>query len=182
MLVLLAVLAVLGMCAARPHESTSAHLLVLKSVDQDSAVVRKNLTVSINVFNIGKSPAFDITIDDSEAGDAAGVSLVEGTRTFTIDKIPAGENRTHTYVVNPLLAGTISYAPAKVAYKLEPRGEVTNTVVSNALHSVPVLTSEEHARLTATHVKEWVIFSVLSLGLVLAPYTVYNTAAKNLRA
>jgi len=178
---ILLVCAVLGLALAKPHESSDAHLLVLKSVDNYDAVVQQNLTITVNVFNVGKGPAFDVDVDDSEAWTQEGVSLVGGVRKVKVDKIPSGESRSNVYVVAPQLPGKLILGSTKVTYKNEPKADDSKTVHSNVMPELPVLTSAEYSRRTAKHYKEWFVFLILSGMLVGVPFYVYKTSLQKLK-
>eukprot|EP00999_Lentomonas_sp_LEN2_P000667 NODE_1662_length_778_cov_89.248848_g1613_i0.p1 GENE.NODE_1662_length_778_cov_89.248848_g1613_i0~~NODE_1662_length_778_cov_89.248848_g1613_i0.p1 ORF type:complete len:184 (+),score=36.36 NODE_1662_length_778_cov_89.248848_g1613_i0:144-695(+) len=166
---------------ARPIEDSKARLMVLKTVDKYDAVVHNNLTVSITVFNVGKSPAFEVEVDDSAAWAAHGVGLVEGEKKTVVDKINSGENVTHTYVVSPALSGELESQSTKVTYKFEPKGTEQRVVLSNTLPSLPVLTPAEYSRRNAKHYKEWFIFMLFGTLLVAVPWYVQKQALQALQ-
>eukprot|EP00992_Anisonema_acinus_P008445 TRINITY_DN4537_c0_g1_i1.p1 TRINITY_DN4537_c0_g1~~TRINITY_DN4537_c0_g1_i1.p1 ORF type:complete len:188 (+),score=42.22 TRINITY_DN4537_c0_g1_i1:53-616(+) len=164
---------------AGARQDSDAHLLVLKSVDPSEPVADQHLTVSVNVFNVGKSPAFDVEIDDS-LWPAEGVVKVEGENTAKISKILAGSNQTHTYVIKPQVPGELNTVASKVVYKLEPEGEDAKVVHSNTLPVLKVLTQAEYDKLHTKHYKEWFTFFVLSLIPVGLPGCMFMMAQTKL--
>eukprot|EP00993_Chasmostoma_nieuportense_P004387 NODE_5059_length_704_cov_78.769497_g4896_i0.p1 GENE.NODE_5059_length_704_cov_78.769497_g4896_i0~~NODE_5059_length_704_cov_78.769497_g4896_i0.p1 ORF type:complete len:188 (+),score=50.41 NODE_5059_length_704_cov_78.769497_g4896_i0:72-635(+) len=173
------ILAILFSVSTR--EITEAHLLVLKSVDKENAIEQTNLTVSVNIFNVGKSPAYSIEIDDSNWG-ADVVQQVEGPHKATIERILPGANQTYSFVIAPLMAGELTSLPARVSYLLEPKGEEQKVVLSNTLPPLPVLTQTEYHKRTTKHYREWFIFLMLSCIPIGIPATMFMVAEKRLQA
>lgn len=176
----------------------SAFLLVHKNVDSPAAVATRNLTVSVTVFNVGGSNAFDVALDDSTWPAEATVSGAE--KSWEIIE-PRG-SVTHEYtVLLPRIPAVpqIETAPAKVTFAAEPKGEVVRTVLSNDIIDVhypsalspqdrmkyprnllEVLSPEEADRRHSRRVKEWVTFVFLLIIPVLMPFTFWNQASKSL--
>eukprot|EP00994_Dinema_validum_P004111 NODE_2145_length_757_cov_124.043785_g1728_i0.p1 GENE.NODE_2145_length_757_cov_124.043785_g1728_i0~~NODE_2145_length_757_cov_124.043785_g1728_i0.p1 ORF type:complete len:193 (+),score=42.62 NODE_2145_length_757_cov_124.043785_g1728_i0:70-648(+) len=163
-------------------DQEAPHLLVLKSVDKYDPVAGHNLTVSINIFNIGQSPAHDVEVDDSQGWPSEGVKEVEGPKTFKLEKLTSGSNQTYSYVVSPQHPGELRTGAAKILYRLEAKGEETKTVKSNTLPVLPVLTSAEYEKKNTKHLKEWFTFFMLSLIPVGLPGCMYMMATNKLAA
>jgi len=174
----------------------SAFLLVHKNVDSPAAVATRNLTVTVTVFNVGGSNAFDVSLDDSHWPAEATVSGAEKTW----DVVEASASVTHEYtVLLPRIpaAKAIETSPAKVTFAAEPKGEVVRSVLSNDIIDVnyagnpqdrmkfprnllEVLSPEEADRRHSRRVKEWVTFVFLLIIPVLMPFTFWNQASKSL--
>lgn len=174
----------------------SAFLLVHKNVDSPAAVATRNLTVTVTVFNVGGSNAFDVSLDDSNWPAEASVSGAEASWEI----IEPRGSVTHEYtVLLPRIpaAKAIETAPAKVTFAAEPKGEVVRSVLSNDIIDVnyagspqdrmkfprnllEVLSPEEADRRHSRRVKEWVTFVFLLIIPVLMPFAFWKRASNSL--
>eukprot|EP00178_Gracilaria_changii_P025763 TRINITY_DN79243_c0_g1_i1.p1 TRINITY_DN79243_c0_g1~~TRINITY_DN79243_c0_g1_i1.p1 ORF type:complete len:191 (-),score=22.84 TRINITY_DN79243_c0_g1_i1:86-658(-) len=151
-----------------------AHILAMKTFDPPSYVAQnKNITVNIQLFNIGQQAAYEISVDDEQGHGMQ----VQGKRTFDVDKLAAGSNITLTYSGTCDQPTTLPSTAAKVVYKLEPKSDETKTVWSNQNKVLKVLTASEYERINAKHYKEWITFLVLSAAIPIGlPWAVYRHA------
>jgi len=155
------------------------HLLVLKSVDQYEVVANKNLTISLNVFNVGGGTAYNVNVDDT-AWAADSVTDIEGLKTATFESLEPGTNETHTYVVAAKMPGELPSAAAKVTYQSDASSEDGKMVYSNILPRLPVLTLSDYNKKNTRHIKEWLTFFVLALIPVGLPACMYILASQKL--
>jgi len=159
--------------------SDRANLIVQKSLFGETAVVDEELPVIVRVFNVGESTAYDITFEDPTWTDA--FELAAGLRSAHWDKLAAGANVSHVFVVRPKRVGIFQTLAAKLLYRNSPNGP-TQTGFSSTLGKVSVESHSEHAKRNAAHYKEWSVFALLA-GLSIAPaawvwYSLASTAPK----
>jgi hypothetical protein len=168
------------LCASQ--KTKTAHLLVLKSLDKAEVVENEAVAVTINLFNVGKSAAVSIDIDDSMWGHS--IKEITGSQTATLDRIQPGFNQTHRYVIAAPASGALSVGATKVTYNSDPVGQEgkAKVVYSNILPELPVLTRVEYTKRTTRHLKEWGVFILLALVPVGLPALMYVLAREKLRA
>jgi len=131
--------------AAAGEASTSAHLLVQKSVEEKQLVIGQNMTIKINLFNAGSGEATQVSVNDPD-WDTKHFEIVTGagSTSATFPSIAPGANVTHSFVVVPKVSGQFSAGPSMVSYKAGDTSEVT-TGTSNHLPRLPILsTTEKH--------------------------------------
>eukprot|EP01104_Vermistella_antarctica_P006275 TRINITY_DN16990_c0_g1_i1.p1 TRINITY_DN16990_c0_g1~~TRINITY_DN16990_c0_g1_i1.p1 ORF type:complete len:194 (+),score=60.96 TRINITY_DN16990_c0_g1_i1:169-750(+) len=101
-------------------------LLVHKSFDYNAEiVVGGNLTVSVELFNIGDGAAYDISVDDTQ--DWIGWNVIDGSLKQTIPKISAGEKHTYSVVVSATNTNALRPVRAIVTYTEESGGDTITT-------------------------------------------------------
>eukprot|EP01125_Pyxidicula_operculata_P004589 TRINITY_DN172_c0_g1_i1.p1 TRINITY_DN172_c0_g1~~TRINITY_DN172_c0_g1_i1.p1 ORF type:complete len:184 (-),score=46.83 TRINITY_DN172_c0_g1_i1:126-677(-) len=132
--------------------------------------VGKDLVVTLEVFNVGDSSAYEVVVEDDWAADR--YELVSGLFSAKWDEIPAGGNVTHVFVVQPTRAGEFRTVRAVARYA--DADKYTYTSFSTHLFEWRVYDLNEVDKRTGAHLKEWFIFLILSAVTVAGPYYYYN--------
>jgi hypothetical protein len=154
-------------------------LLVYKHVKDYEAILNNNLTVTLTIYNVGESAAYDVNVKDNDWPEGS-FDTIEGENKANFDKIEPGTNVTFSYTVVPRSTGEIETVPAIVTFKpVQDADETeTKTARSNGLPKIPVLTQSEYDKRHDSHVDEWAIFFVL-LSLPVGVPTVMYLFANN---
>jgi len=160
-IVTLVAIACLNGAAAQDDTTPSqAHLIVHKYVVEDQLVIGKNMTIKIDVYNAGESPASAVLIDDP-MWDTDHFHVLGATRA-SFPVLEPGKSVSLSFVVVPKSTGVFSAGPSLVTYVAgtaagSKGAEISGT--SNALPRIPILSQlEEHLKLALR------IGSVLSFG------------------
>jgi len=175
----LAVLLVLAL-AASAVVGEEAELIVAKTVLTRNPVVNQEMMVSVRIFNVGSGPAYDITLNDmswlrenftAEAG-------ILGARW---EKLAAGQNITHNFVVIPSRPTVMRAAPATVSYHSSARGGKELTAFS----SIPnygylrIYRANEVPNRSLPHYFEWTVFAALIAAALALPAVLYTSSKKS---
>jgi uncharacterized protein (DUF58 family) len=148
-----------------------ADLAVRKMLMSRPITYGQDVAVSVRIFNVGTAPAYDIFLNDS-TWDPDAFSVEIGLTEAKWDRIPAGSNITHNYVVRPLIVGEFTMKPAVVHYHNVPKGP-RRVSYSTSLGKLKIYSETEAPRRGGSHLKEWAIFVGLSALSVIFPLTVY---------
>jgi len=148
-----------------------SYLIVKKSILSSEIVATKEVAVNIKIFNVGASTAYDVQLHDN--WDDAKFSIPVGLADAKWDKLIAGGNLSHTYLVSPEAPGKFDVSPAKVTYRDHPKSQVY-AVLSTPVKPLSVVPKSVHERQTSAHLQEWGIFFGLSLISVGAPFLYWN--------
>lgn len=136
----------------------------------------QNFTVQITVHNIGDAAAYGVKVNDAWAPEA--FEVAEGATALSWEEIAAGASVSSNYSVTPTLEADYFSGPAEVTYQATLDG-AAQTASSSALGWMRIINDELYARLTATHTREWTIFSIGLLFFVAAPLAVYSYIQMN---
>jgi len=147
--------------------NANADILAYKYHVTNYAVVDEDLVVSIKIFNVGETTAFDVSVTDEWPEDSFG--RVSGIHSALFERIPPGGNVSHSFIVKPKMSGYFESNPAKVEYRNSPRGLV-EVSYSNNIGTFDVDATNELARRTNPHWKEWGIFALLGFVAILPAY------------
>lgn len=178
-------------CGAFAQEGPS--LVVHKTLDSDNAVIGRNLTVTIAVYNIGPAAAFDVELADTWNLEP----IVSGSNEKKWGTIEPRGSVTHSFSLIPTSTNRVDTQPAKVTYAAEAKGEKRSTATSNDIvdvhyggrpdermshprNSVAVISAEEYARQSSKRIKEWITFCLLLVIPVLMPAYFWKVSANNL--
>merc|ERR1711974_361086 len=170
-LIAVVLLALLGVVHAE-----EPRLIVKKALLTTNVVAQKDLAINVQVFNVGDGVAHDVVLNDVFASDE--FETVVGGAAANWEKIPAGGNVTHAFVVRPLNDGALNTATATVTYRAAPNGA---TKVS---HSTPVPATTVHSdksggKQSAFQLVVWLKFGALALVPVLLPFLVWGMTQVN---
>mmetsp|Transcript_11652 Transcript_11652/g.15842 ORF Transcript_11652/g.15842 Transcript_11652/m.15842 type:complete len:228 (-) Transcript_11652:102-785(-) len=117
-----------------------ALLLARKYIVESPSVASENLTIMVEIFNLGDSAAFGVKLRDDSivlAGDT--FEFVEGTADASWEKIGAGANITHKYVVKAMSTGVLQLGSASITYRPTSDSSDTKTVLSTSPVPTPLL-------------------------------------------
>lgn len=179
--------------------ATTPLLIVNKALTASEIIIGETIKVTITITNVGRSPAFNVELDDETWGGANGKNSVQyqvtGVKTASLGKITPGGKATHSYSVTLTELGPVVLDPAKVTFTAEEGDSAKvftaySTRVNEGLEGqlidkrsvVSVLTAAEYDRKYSAHVKEWIFFLIL-LGVPLGiPLYIYFLRTKELDA
>jgi len=130
----------------------------------------KNFTVEINIFNVGDSNAFDVSVVDEWPNSFA---FVKGKNQAKFDHVLAGGREHFNFSVSPSFEGELEGFAAKVHY-LPAENAQLQTGYSTSSRNITFLSAELYAKITAKHYREWAVFSGGLLLALLAPLFVYT--------
>eukprot|EP01092_Planopodium_desertum_P011244 TRINITY_DN51396_c0_g1_i2.p2 TRINITY_DN51396_c0_g1~~TRINITY_DN51396_c0_g1_i2.p2 ORF type:complete len:185 (-),score=40.39 TRINITY_DN51396_c0_g1_i2:27-581(-) len=155
-------------------------LLVSKTILDSEIISTKELTVNIKIFNVGDSSAYNIKLEDSESWPEGQFSFVYGLPVASWERLPAGENVTHTFVLKVNRpSGYFATVPAKVLYTFTKNSAYPQRGSSTDLGVVPIYRASLTQRKTSPHLFEWFVFSILAGGACAAPFYVWRFYTKN---
>eukprot|EP00003_Mantamonas_plastica_P025383 TRINITY_DN496_c0_g2_i2.p1 TRINITY_DN496_c0_g2~~TRINITY_DN496_c0_g2_i2.p1 ORF type:complete len:197 (+),score=43.36 TRINITY_DN496_c0_g2_i2:54-644(+) len=168
-------------CQGDQAAAEDAPMLVLrKQILQERAVVGKELTVELTVYNIGQSTAFDVSVLDDSWFEANEIfEPIIGLKKITWTKIAPGSNATHAIILRPLKKGYYTSVPAAISYSSASGKQQLG--FSNNLGDMYVFSPRELDRNTTPNVREWINFSVLATVPIGFPALVYYWIQKNFK-
>lgn len=100
--------------AEESEDEERAVLMARKSITGTDVLVGGNLTVTIDIFNAGTSPAYAVEVTD--VSDPS-LELIGGSLRARFDRVDAGATVKHTYNVKPLASGKLKFTAADIKYK-----------------------------------------------------------------
>merc|ERR1712000_278225 len=163
MMRLLSVL-LLVFCFSAVFAESGARLIISRAILNEELIVGKDTVVNVEIYNVGDEPAFDI--EYTEFGAFEQFEPVVGVSTgATWPKLAPGNKISHNFVVKPKAAGSFVVGNAEVTYRDHSVSADTRVVRIVDRMEYPVVLFSEYQRMTAPHVKEWLIFG----GLLLVP-------------
>ncbi|EIE23186.1 hypothetical protein COCSUDRAFT_66208 [Coccomyxa subellipsoidea C-169] len=113
-------------------EDQGPHLVARKFLPGKDLVVGRNTTVAIELYNAGKSAAYEVVVTDgewqSEYFEFDPEAMVE-----TVERIPAGATVRVEFTLIPVKVGSGITAPAQITYKLEEGAKNLQTAVSTTM-------------------------------------------------
>eukprot|EP00976_Prorocentrum_cordatum_P100854 1192397-Prorocentrum_minimum.AAC.5 len=170
-----------GVCSAEydaedSGELTEAHLIARKTIAEKMSVSGENATVTVQIFNAGSSAAHNIQLKDSTF-PAAFYDLVEGSFTASWEKIGAGANVSHTFVVKPKNAGVMMSAPAVVTYRPSDDSDEEQTMLSTSVMGRPVHSMTQKYGVLALQLGQYITLGILKTQ---ADWTMFGGIAATL--
>ena len=164
------VIAILALGAVAEEETLPdrARVLVYKQLMTDPVVEGQDMTLTYSVFNVGKSSAFDVVVQDKWPEEIW--ERVEGDPLASFPVVEPNSNVTYNVTLKPLKAGQFESERASVTYAFGPEGNLEQTSgFSTDLLPMVVLSALEYEHMTALYVREWTTFAALFLGPVVLP-------------
>jgi len=151
------------------------NLISKKSVFASRGVqptVGQEMIVTIEIFNVGSSPAYDVRLDDKWHVDY--FAPVSGAAQTSWEVIPAGANVSHVIILVPKSSGYMETRRATVDYRETSNGEEIRSV-STSVQGLRIYEPNEVDWLSfgGSHIKEWSVFLVFASVTVLAPGLFY---------
>ncbi|XP_053202255.1 translocon-associated protein subunit beta-like [Panonychus citri] len=160
------------LCQAEGEATPSgARLLIEKKVLNKYLVESKDLIISYNIHNVGESAAVDVTIKDANLPEEY-FQVVSGLSSFTIPRIAANSNVSHTVVYRPKTGvwGQFNFTSAEVNYL--PREESQDVQIG--FTSEPgegyIVSLKEFDRRFSPHILDWFAFAVMSMPTLVIPF------------
>jgi len=130
--------------------------------------VGKEMIVSLQIFNIGTSSGYEVTVNDFWPD----FDLSSGLESVKWEEVPAGTNYTHTFVIIPNKSGDFKARRATLLYK-DSNGNSHETL-SNEPYHLRIYELNEVDKRAGAHLIEWVGFFFLSLLVTAFPAGVYG--------
>lgn len=143
------------------------------------AVVGNNLTVKLEIFNVGQKPAYNIEIDDVEAW-GPDFELVEGNMTGSFTKLNPNSNVIWEYIIVPHKEGKHIGKEALVKYAENPSEEAKFWTQSSHAYDLEILSRDRWLK-SRFHYKEWAFFLILSFVPVGLPAFIYAFYSRKLQ-
>ncbi|ELR16574.1 transloconassociated protein subunit beta, putative [Acanthamoeba castellanii str. Neff] len=148
----------------------NAELLVRKTLTNTEILSSRAVVVKINIFNTGKTSAYDVELFDQDWLKNFDVKV--GIPTATWDKIAPGQNVSHYFVVQPKagVANTVVRAlPGYVQYRETAKGplQARLSIPPSRIQFREALEGEVRS---GSHLAHWGIFSFLSVASLLVPF------------
>jgi len=128
---------------------------------------QRNITVQINIFNVGDSSAYDVEINDP--WPKAQFHLVSGKTHAKFEEIPAGGSESLNLTVLPSFHGAFSGLPATVTYSVVDDGGKPQLGSSNPIGNISIIDTTTFEKLTAKHIREWLIVAAALFFTILYP-------------
>eukprot|EP01129_Flabellula_baltica_P003582 TRINITY_DN13334_c0_g1_i1.p1 TRINITY_DN13334_c0_g1~~TRINITY_DN13334_c0_g1_i1.p1 ORF type:complete len:187 (+),score=45.01 TRINITY_DN13334_c0_g1_i1:75-635(+) len=146
-------------------------LLVKKSFGTPdiAPILNNDVTFSITVYNVGNEDALDVILEDELPYQ---FTLTSGFTSASWARLAPGQNYTHSYVAQPGLAGGIPTRLAIVTYSDED-GEEHSTTSSSGGKYIRVYDWKQVDRRDGAHIREWMIFVILSAMSIAIPVAVF---------
>jgi len=157
-------------------------LIVKKSIQNSEITTTGDLVASIEIFNVGRSPVYDVQLEDNSWASQFDVKV--GLLSAKWEKIPADSNITHTFVLAAKegqveLHSLLTTSPAVVRYRESPKAD-QQTVLSTTVGRLHVLGKNADRR-SQPHFKEWGVFGFLALTAILLPFGAWGYLQTNYR-
>jgi len=141
------------------------------SIDNPTPILDTDLLMTLQVFNRGDSPVYDLQITDYVPKE---FDVVYGSVKPYWPELAPGANYTHTYVLRSSKLGYVRFSWATMTYKPTLSSQDA-LVYSNYLGTAEVISG--HSRLergSNPNLLSWFVFGVLYATLVGVPYYLYQ--------
>jgi len=132
-----------------------------------------NLTVSIQIFNVGNGPAYNVKVSDPWPLTSSQFSLLSGSSSEEYEEILPGQNQTFNFSLVPSFSGELAGFPATVQYSPQLDNPNIQFGESNPMANMTIVSAELFDKITAKHFREWLIFLLGSGSLVVGPLVSY---------
>jgi len=150
-------------------------ILVSRSILNHELLVNKDAVVNVEIYNVGEEPALDIQY--MELGSFDEFETVIGAHSASWPKLAPGAKISHNFVVRPAEEGQIVVGNAHVEYRSASNEAHSVRIADRMEYNVDAFS--EYQRATSPHLKEWIIFGVLSVlpsALALSSWLLYQSA------
>jgi len=151
---------------------SSARLIGKKHLVNTEAVVNRKLFVQYQIFNVGNSTAYNVSLVDTSFADDQ-FEVISGFLEANFDRLAAGSNLTHVVVLRPKTAFNYQSERAIVEYQSSPNGE-KEWIYTTDLGTTDILSRSESERRVSPHLAEWAVFLVLCILTVLPAGLVFG--------
>mmetsp|Transcript_9677 Transcript_9677/g.13335 ORF Transcript_9677/g.13335 Transcript_9677/m.13335 type:complete len:189 (+) Transcript_9677:64-630(+) len=165
-------------CVCNVH--SKAILLSHKSFLSSSLAANRDLAVNIKIFNVGDSTAYDVSVEDSENWPNTTFQHVGGLLDAKWDQVAPGSNVSQTFFIRSASGGVFENGPARLSYRDGPKAplEVGYTTSLGRFYIDPNNAGE---RKSSAHLKEWMIYILLSLIPIAPSYLLWQSSTTGQR-
>jgi len=143
------------------NENGFSLLIARRTFLNDTFVENMEMTVRIEIWNLGTKEAMNVVIEENYPSDQ--FSAVEKK---TFEKILATENVTYEYKVTPNFHGVTNIASTHLKYD-------DREAYIDDLQNVLVISTEEYVRRHNLHILDWCVYGVSALVSASVPALVY---------
>jgi len=173
MKLLLVALLATALVASVSAADGDAVLIVQKTLTSEHNLIARSkpVNVSIDVFNVGAGPAYDVALLDDWPNDKFPVTV--GLKSAKWNEIAAGGRVQHNFTVEPRIDGEWQGFAAQISYHASVDAKEMQVGSSTPMRNVTVLSTDLFEKLTAKHIREWTVFWSVSSSLVLLPLFAY---------
>ena len=136
------------------------------------------INVSIICYNVGKAPAYTVSIGDNwgELFD-----ITEGSNATMVDVLDVGESVELNFTVVPLREGHFTGGAATVSYQAEGEGSRIQQAYSAGYRSFTVYPTEVYEQYSRSRTFEWTIIGLGSAIAVAVPFAYWAYIQLNYR-
>jgi len=133
------------------------------------------IDVVITCTNVGKGPAYLVTIGDNMGEN---FEITKGSNTTIIDVLEAGERTQLNFTIVPHLEGGFSGGAAVVSYQAEGEGSRLQQAYSTGFRTFTIYSTEAYDNFSRDKTIEWTILGFGTAAAILLPLALYLTAEK----
>jgi len=173
---LLAISLVFAADTPSEEETGPARLLVEKKIFNKYLVERKDIIIHYHIYNVGKSAAIDVNINDATLSPEY-FTLVSGVSDFTIPRVAPGatHNVTHTivYQTKEGVWGRFNFTSGSVYYKPSEDAKTVQRGLTSEPGEGYIVSAKEFERRFSAHAMDWIVFIVMTLPCVGLPYLLW---------
>lgn len=150
-----------------------ARLLVDKRILNKYLVEARDIVVHYHLFNVGQSPAVDVTVNDISLHQDH-FDVQSGVTMFTIPRLAPSANVTHTVVYRPKTGvwGRFNFTSGSVSYKSEGSSDVQLGLTSEPGEGY-IVSLKEFERRFSPHVLDWLVFFFMTSPSLLIPFLLW---------
>eukprot|EP01087_Luapelamoeba_hula_P014586 TRINITY_DN42_c0_g1_i1.p1 TRINITY_DN42_c0_g1~~TRINITY_DN42_c0_g1_i1.p1 ORF type:complete len:214 (+),score=20.16 TRINITY_DN42_c0_g1_i1:17-658(+) len=151
-------------------------LIVRKDLQNVEVTTGRDLVVTIELFNTGKVPVYDVNLNDERWDDKFENKV--GLTSASWERINPDTNVSHTYVLKPkaVEANTVVYTyPALVSFR-EGSAKGDRTIVySTSVGPIHVWSrTVGDSKRSQPHFQEWALFSLFAATALVLPLAAWN--------
>jgi len=156
------------------EETGPARLLVEKKILNKYLVEGKDVIVHYHIYNVGKSAAIDVNINDATLSPEY-FTPVSGVSDFTIPRVAPGVNVTHTIVYRTKegIWGRFNFTSGSISYKPSEDAKTVQLGLTSEPGEGYIVSAKEFERRFSAHAMDWVVFIVMTLPCVGLPYLLW---------
>lgn len=151
----------------------SARILASKLPLSQYAIENMEYVVEYFLVNVGDKPAAKVSLDDRKAFPTQDYELVKGLLQVHWDKLPAGENVTHSVVIKPRKYGIFNHTSAVVSYYPTEDAKEARISFSSSLGENTVYSQKSYNRQFGQRYTTWLIFLAFTIPTTLLPYYIW---------
>ncbi|KAI1283061.1 Translocon-associated protein subunit beta [Halotydeus destructor] len=168
---------------ATEEPSSPARILVEKKILNTYLVESRDIVVNYKIFNVGGSPAVDVTISDASL-PTDHFETVGGVTKFTIPTLAPGSNTSHSVVYRPKVGvwGRYNFTSADVSYLAGEGAKEANVGYTSEPGEGFIVSSKDFNKKFNVRYYEWIAFVFMCLPSILIPYILWNKSRSKFEA